>query len=148
MLTCFDVADYFLASMDEESGELISNLKLQKLVYYSQGVHLALYGEPLFGEQIIAWKHGPVVPELYRKYSESGSGPVPCVDGINLDKYDIRAREVLDEVAEVYGQFSAWKLRNMTHEEAPWKDTPLNEEITWQKLEDFFKTQLITNEQR
>ena len=38
MLTCFDVAKYFLSLCnDEESGDLISNLKIQKLVYYAQG---------------------------------------------------------------------------------------------------------------
>ncbi len=43
MLSCFDVAKYFLAQADEDAGDLISNLKLQKLVYYAQGFHLALY---------------------------------------------------------------------------------------------------------
>ena len=47
MLTCFDVAEYFLAKTDEDAGDAISNLKLQKLVYYAQGCCLAMYGRPL-----------------------------------------------------------------------------------------------------
>ena len=54
-LSCYDVAQYFLAQMDEDAGDLISNLKLQKLVYYAQGFALALYGRPLFPERIEAW---------------------------------------------------------------------------------------------
>ena len=65
MLTCYDIAKYFLAQADEEIGDLISNLKLQKLVYYAQGFYLALHDEALFPEDIEAWTHGPVVPVLY-----------------------------------------------------------------------------------
>lgn len=60
MLTCFDVADYFLTqsnetqSNDENSGDFLSNLKLQKLVYYAQGFFLALLNWPLFNEEIEA----------------------------------------------------------------------------------------------
>jgi uncharacterized phage-associated protein len=50
MLNCDEVAKYFLAQADEDAGDLISNLKLQKLVYYAQGFHLALYDIPLFPE--------------------------------------------------------------------------------------------------
>ena len=78
MLTCFDVADYFLAQCDEDSGDIISNLKLQKLVYYAQGFSLAFFGEALFSEPIEAWMHGPVVPALYRKYSHYGNGALPA----------------------------------------------------------------------
>lgn len=55
------VAKYFLSIPDRESGELISNLKLQKLLYYAQGYHVAMHGvsKPLFVEKIYAWKHGP-----------------------------------------------------------------------------------------
>ena len=63
-------AKYFLAQASEDAGDLISNLKLQKLVYYAQGFHLALYDEPLFLEAIEAWTHGPVVPDLYRHYKK------------------------------------------------------------------------------
>lgn len=55
MLTCFDAADYFLSKIDEDAGDVITNLKLQKLVYYAQGFSLALCGRPLFAERIEAW---------------------------------------------------------------------------------------------
>lgn len=55
MLTCYDIADYFLSLCDDDNGDLISNLKIQKLVYYAQGFSLAINDKPLFEEKIQAW---------------------------------------------------------------------------------------------
>ena len=120
MLSVHKVAEYLLAKADESVGDGISNLKLQKLVYYAQGSHLALHGQPLFRAPIEAWEHGPVVPELYHAYKHYGSGNIPAPDAFDPDAYDARSVALLDEVYDVFGQFSAWKLRNMTHEERPW----------------------------
>lgn len=142
MLSCHDVADYFLAQQDEESGDTISNLKLQKLVYYAQGFHLAMHdGQPLFGEPIEAWTHGPVVPELYHRFKDFGAGAIFPPVKLDYSKYDQRTKELLDEVYSVYGQFSGWKLRNMTHEEAPWRDTnPKPGVISHESMASYFKT--------
>jgi len=142
MLSCFDVADYFLAQQDEDSGDTISNLKLQKLVYYAQGLHLAMYGKPLFAEQIEAWTHGPVVPALYHKYKGSGSGNLPPPDDFDLQKYDKETKEFLDEVYDVFGQFSGWKLRNMTHAEPPWAKADKPGVISHESMKAYFKTLL------
>ena len=48
----------------------VSNLKLQKLLYYVQGWHLGIYGEPVFSQPIQAWIHGPVVPYVFGKFKE------------------------------------------------------------------------------
>jgi uncharacterized phage-associated protein len=136
-----------LSLEDEDAGDLISNLKLQKLVYYAQGFHLALYGNPLFLEPIEAWTHGPVVPELYRAYKDYGSDAIPRPTDIDFDVYDENTKELLDDVYKVYGQFSAWKLRNMTHTETPWLNFHSgNQTIPHQAMEDFFKTQLANED--
>jgi len=143
MLTCFDVANYFLMK-GEDAGDLISNLKLQKLAYYAQGFSLALLGKPLFGEQVEAWMHGPVVPELYHKYKEQGNQGLVASESVDLGKFSADEQELLDEVFKVYGQFSAWKLRNMSHEELPWQSTYVEGEsskaIPHEVMNDFFKT--------
>ena len=137
---------YFLTLVDEEAGDGLSNLKLQKLVYYAQGFHLAIYGEPLFSEEIQAWQHGPVVPVLYRSFKQHGSEPIPRPeDGINRDDYPEAVRDLLDEVYSVYGQFSASKLRNMSHEETPWKeamDIGVSSPISHQTMKEFFATRV------
>lgn len=145
MFSAIDSANYFLCQADEDIGDLISNLKLQKLLYYAQGFHLAIYGSKLFPEDIRAWEHGPVVPEVYHKFKTYGSSAIPVPKGEEMDSSIFNSQqisELLDEVYTVYGQFSAWKLRNMTHDEAPWQETPRDEVISPDKMQDYFKTQL------
>ena len=147
MLSALDVANYFLASSQEEAGDLISNLKLQKLVYYAQGFHLAVFDEPLFNESIEAWTHGPVVPDLYHYFKHYEAGPIPPPDEFEFDddKYDEEVKSLLDEVNEIFGQYSAWKLRNLTHDEPPWINSyekPSNL-IPVDSMKEYFKTQLV-----
>jgi uncharacterized phage-associated protein len=120
--TARQIAEYFLAKIEEDEGELISNLKLQKLCYYAQGVGLAVRGEPMFPERIEAWLHGPVVPDLYRHYRANGANAIPAMHNLDLEVYDEADRMILDDVFDFYGQYSASRLRQMTHQEAPWKD--------------------------
>jgi uncharacterized phage-associated protein len=142
MLSCYDVAQYFLAKADEDAGDLMSNLKLQKLVYYAQGFAFALLDTPLFPQCIEAWIHGPVVPALYHEYKNYGTDAIPSPRELDFSKYDQETRHLLDEVYAVYGQFAAWKLRNMTHQEPPWCMTPAGQEITHDALRAYFKTQV------
>ena len=142
MVSALQVAEYFLWLMDEEAGDLISNLKLQKLLYYAQGFHVALYnGQPLFKDPMKAWMHGPVVPEVYNYYSRFGSNAIPRPKTNNFN--DPEKQDFLEEVYSVYGQFSAWKLRSMTHEEPPWENTIRGETISLDLLEKYFSTQIL-----
>ncbi|PZP42405.1 MAG: hypothetical protein DI601_18320 [Azospirillum brasilense] len=139
-----DIARYFLAKADPEIGDIISNLKLQKLCYYAQGFHLALLDRPLFQEPIEAWQHGPVVPELYHAYKHYGSQSIPAPTDLDLASYPEDVRALLDEVYSVYGQYSAWKLRNMTHEEQPWIEAHQagGAVIEHAAMQEYFKTLL------
>lgn len=146
MHSAFDIAQYFLAQTSEDAGDLISNLKLQKLVYYAQGFSLALHETPLFAEPIEAWLHGPVVPELYQRYKTYGSGHIPHPEGFDLNSFSHRERELLDEVYEFYGQYSAWRLRQLTHAETPWKQSyrdGCNQLICHDLMHRFFLTQIV-----
>lgn len=144
MLTAKIVSEYFLKMNNPEFGDGLSNLKVQKLVYYAQGFHLALTnGQKLFQEPILAWEHGPVVESLYYQYREHGSNEIPQPESVDINLFTQEQIEILNEVFEVYGQFSAWKLRNMTHSESPWTTTTKNQEITTDKMLEFFKTLLV-----
>jgi uncharacterized phage-associated protein len=144
MISCHDVAAYFLSKVDEESGDSISNLKLQKLLYYAQGLHLAMHGKPLFPEQIEAWTHGPVVPACYHAFKQHGAEPISTPQGFDPASIPPEVAEFLDEVYEVYGQFSAWRLRDMTHEEAPWQSAAeTGGVISHESLREYFATRLV-----
>ena len=143
MNTAQDIANYILVNSCPEEGDLISHLKLQKLLYYCQGFHLAIHNSPLFKETIEHWDHGPVVPDVYKDYKEYGSNALPVPHNFDYTLLSSQTKEIIDEVRIVYGQFSAWKLRDMTHQEPPWQNTNACEEITHQQLKNYFSTQLI-----
>jgi Uncharacterized phage-associated protein len=144
MATALDVARYFLSVNDEDAGEPISHLKLQKLCYYAQGFYLAIYGKPLFPDKIEAWQHGPVVRNLWDEFKQYGSGRIPQPEDFDASVLDEETRDLLDEIFEVYGQFSALKLRNMTHLEPPWSEafTRPNKRISLDSMKAYFKTQV------
>lgn len=142
MLKANDVAKFMLSLEDQEAGDTISNLKLQKLLYYAQGFHLALFDKPLFEERVLAWTHGPVVREVWESYREHGSAGIPIPSDVNFDLFDGTTADFLKEIHRYFGQFSAWKLRNMTHEESPWVNTERNDEIPHAAMKTFFETQV------
>ena len=118
-------------------GEGITNLKLEKLLYYAQGIYLAKKNKPLFDEKIMAWEHGPVVNEVYQKYRKYGSNKIENTN--SSCKIDEETEKILNEVYEKYAQYSAWKLSDMTHQEEPWKLTDKNQEISKELMGDYFK---------
>lgn len=99
-------------------SEPITNMKLQKLLYYEQGYHLAYFGKPLFEEDIEAWQYGPVVPVIYEKYKLCEDHPILPEDGdidISGEPYDL-----FYNVFRYFNQFSAYGLMEKTHKEEPW----------------------------
>ena len=116
VVSCFEIANYFIW-LASETGSFISNLKLQKLVYYTQAWHLAIYGEPLFEEDFQAWIHGPVIPELYQKYESFGWRPIDVDVTPQLPPATI---EFLERVSDEYFSCDGYELERMTHAEAPW----------------------------
>ena len=144
MVNIKHVANLFLSLDSQHEGEGLSNLKLQKLAYYAQGFYTAIFDKVLFDDEIQAWTHGPVVPVLYHKYKSYGSNGIPCPLDFDSSVFSRDEIELIEEVFEVFGQYSAWKLRNMTHEEAPWArhestagTIPINE------IKEYFKTRIV-----
>lgn len=115
--TARKVADY-LVWFSQEHGDPITNLKLQKLLYYAQGWYLALYRRPLFREPIQAWIRGPVVYDVWKAYSDYTYKPISR--RVERPALSAQVTGHLREIMEVYGEFSAFALERMTHEEPPW----------------------------
>lgn len=116
------IAKWFIAWADADEDEL-SNMKLQKLLYYAQGHHLAEGRGPLFTEGIQAWSHGPVVPPVYRAFRDFEATTIRLAesDSFTWDEVDTATAEFLSRVWNTYGGYSAGRLRAMTHEELPWR---------------------------
>ena len=136
-----EIANRIVSLSKPEFGDIISNLKLQKLLYYVQGFNLAIYGNPIFDEDIYAWQYGPAVPEAYRHFKTYGSGSIN-VDGIEPVELHEEESVLISDVWDVYGQYSAYRLMVFTHDEMPWKSTQINSIITHDKLKNYFATQI------
>jgi len=121
-ITIFDVADYFLHRVETDEGSSITNLKLQKLCYYAQAWHLALYGKPLFDEDFEAWVHGPVNVELYNKYRVHSWENLPPPENFDPSKFTDEQLDFLDEIWDVYGIYDGKYLERLTHQEKPWQE--------------------------
>jgi uncharacterized phage-associated protein len=145
--TAAEIAKWFLAynrtKINEEGGEFISNLKLQKLLYYAQGCFLAITDSPLFAEPIIAWGHGPVVESVYLEYKENGANGIVFDDDFDFEAFTDDENNLLIEVFDTFGQYSAWKLREMAHNETPWQETDINNEISQDSIKQYFKEEYI-----
>lgn len=121
MYTVRDVANWFLTNMED-----ITNKKLQKLVYYAYSWHLVLNNESaepldvkLFENKFEAWVHGAVYPELYFAYRQYGSSSLPKYNG-DLPSFSDDDLDILNQVVEVYGEYTGNQLESICHQESPW----------------------------
>lgn len=146
MTTALDIAQYFINHSYGGQLDDVTNMKLQKLLYYAQGYNLALHGEPLFDEDIENWSHGTVVPCVYHEFKCFGKQIIPPTPNFDMSKFSERVKSVLEFVCRDYAKFSAWKLREMTHDESPWKDTKRDEVITKDSIRSFFTAKLNCEE--
>ena len=140
------IANLLLLYSADNGGELMTNMKLQKMLYYQQGFHLAYFGLPLFDEDIEAWMYGPVVPSMYEKYKGNGRKGIEPDRTLDFTFEQKNEQALFNEVCKVYGAYSAIGLMNMTHGEMPWKSTPTGEGtghiIPKEKMQSFFKKRL------
>jgi len=146
MTTIHDLASYFLCRA-AETGELLTNLKLQKLVYYAQAWHLAVTGKPLFKEDFQAWVHGPVCPDLYHEYRYCRWQPIVLTSLPEEPTFAPESEEVLNQVVDLYLGESAYTLQRMTHSEDPWvnarkglaSDSPSNRIISQKSMKEYYE---------
>jgi uncharacterized phage-associated protein len=137
--TAYAIANWFIEQA-EKSNMPVTHMKLQKLIYFAYGWYYACNEKPLFDETIQAWKHGPVIANLYSRFQEFGSGPIisllkRAVEQENgertIEPYRLPddpetlkpILETLDTVWRTYSPCTATQLRNITHRAgSPWSN--------------------------
>ena len=133
------VANFFIDLGRAYKVHDLTPMKLQKLVYYAHGWHLAVTGKPLITEPVQAWPFGPVIPQLYHDCKEYDDSPVtrkltsmellpgtmkfrtftPEIEGKSPEIDETKA--ILTKVWNTYSKFTSIQLSNMTHEAGtPW----------------------------
>ena len=123
MLRAIDVANFFISLFNsfEEDNDL-TNMKVNKLLYYAQGHSYERFDKPLFTDSIEAWVNGPVINGVYQNLKQHEGNTITKVIG----EYDPSVlsddeTDLLLDIAREYGKYSASTLRNMTHESGtPW----------------------------
>jgi uncharacterized phage-associated protein len=124
------VANYVL-DLAESDGQTVSNLSVNKIVFFLHALFLVQFGRPLVSAKIEAWEYGPVFRELYREFKSFGEKPIlrkarrispetglsePCT-------YEFRPEELdfLTGVARRYISLTAGTLVAISHEKGgPW----------------------------
>lgn len=138
-----DVADFFIDVCNNSTDDQITNLKLNKLLYYAQGCCLARTGKPLFDDKIEAWKLGPVTPAVYHKYSVCGKDPIKYIsEHYSSNVFSPIELEVLTDVMLEFGKYTGSTLVSMTHKVGtPWDKAHEKgeKEITQAAMKDYFE---------
>lgn len=151
-----DVSHYIIVYSNKKDYG-VSNLKLQKLLYFVQAFFLINDCPPCFDEKIEAWDFGPVVPEVYREYKRFGGMDIPTIDYyVKFDKKNIwnteriyyediisnDDKEMIQAVVDKFAHCSATFLVNLTHNQDPWINAYVNgqrNEITKEDIKRYFE---------
>ena len=116
--TLNSVADYLLC-FAQEHGDVMTPLKLQKMVFYADAWYMALNdGEELVADQFEAWVHGPVARSLFIRFADYKWRPI--TEEISCPDLPEDVVQHLDEIYQVFGGYTAYELEQMTHQEKPW----------------------------
>ena len=136
-----------------EGADPLTHLRLQKLLYYTQAWSLVTRQSELFEETLEAWRYGPVVTEVREALPKNlGSRQVEPETFTGAADLGPDEAEFVEAVWEEYKDFTAYKLRDMTHNETPWVNAwggkPLDahghDEIAVADLEEFFSRQTMS----
>jgi uncharacterized phage-associated protein len=140
-----EIANFLLAEC-RERGENLTNLKLQKLLYYADAWNLALYDRELFTEEFQAWVHGPVLVSQYHRFKQYKWQPI--TEDVAKPELPEALAKHLSEIVDVFGSENAVALELMTHRERPWIEArgdtpetePSNVRISKVTTRDYYRT--------
>ncbi|MEY8282188.1 type II toxin-antitoxin system antitoxin SocA domain-containing protein [Oscillospiraceae bacterium 52-8] len=137
-MTAIDVSEYILQYASGK-GQQITNLKLQKILYYVQGYSLGLFEAPIIEDDFVHWQYGPVCQSAYFQFSTNGAEyiiPSPAAPS-SLGCSGSMQRK-LDKVINACLWKTARELVDMTHNEAPWRNTADREVISQSSIRQYF----------
>jgi len=147
--TALDFAEQILVRVKESRDDGITNLKLQKLLYYILGWTLAIEKRLLFKDPVEAQPFGPAFPSVWEKYRSAESGGLRCCSAVRIEH-----NPLIDAALNVYGAQKAHVLVARTHREQPWMDNYCEDNpdvsaiIPTKDIERYFSAQLVGSDVR
>jgi len=151
-----DVSRYIINYCNKKKSP-VSNLQLQKILYYVQAAFLVEEDRPCFSDEIINWSYGPVVEIVYREYRNFGHNVITEQNKYEELLYDKAKNQIIfkektfspdifsnqdivliDKITDIYYKCDAFDLVEKTHNEDPWKNSNVNEEITNKIIKEYY----------
>lgn len=142
MYNALDIAR-FIVNYGDDKDYFISNLSLQKMLYFVQAWFLVNYDKPCFHEKIEAWSIGPIVPKVHREYKRFGGCTIPRIDheltyeikhrddgsiyfeekSIPLEELDIEIEHkyAIQDRVDLLSNYHACDLTELSMNQLPWK---------------------------
>lgn len=114
MERAINVANYICEEYQKISGEAIDEMKLHKLLYFSQRESIAITGEPLFNDEFEGWRFGPVCVAVRNAFYQGEM--LGCV----LEPISESSAYIVKNIILQYGELASWKLSKISHEEISW----------------------------
>ena len=110
------IASYIVSRYQKEYGCCMDEMKLHKLLYFTQRESIIQTGSPLFETAFEAWKYGPVLVEIRRYYKNNLLNVELSAD--KIEQY----QPVFDKVFQQYASKDSWSLSTITHGEYSWRN--------------------------
>lgn len=119
-VSAIELARWFIKNgYDQPRNTFNGNMKLQKLIYFSQLIHLAKYGEPLFKEHIFAFKNGSVIEDVRQEYRNNHQ--VLLNQSLNWNnEFEPEVIDTLNLTTQIFGSLSAKELSEINHQQFSW----------------------------
>ena len=131
------VANYIIERAKEKKKP-ISNLHLQKVLYFLQAAFLVEYGKPIINGEFSRWSYGPVIKKVYGSYKDNGSSSIEDLapnisidhngwnilppQNIKKEEFDEDSICLLNSTIDTLLNESPWKLVERTHNQSLWSE--------------------------
>lgn len=122
MVSAIRAADFFVQEAVRDGIPDMTNLKLNKLLYFAQVISLQKTGKPLFPEDIEAWDYGPVVRDVYFEFKDNDNRPIrePSA-AVNDSMFTQEEKDILTDAFVALAENKAYPLMARTHKNgSPW----------------------------
>ncbi|MDU7086213.1 MAG: DUF4065 domain-containing protein [Clostridium sp.] len=130
-----DIAAY-IVNYSIETENYVSNLKLQKLLYYVQAYFAVQKNTPCFNEDFEHWRHGPVVREVYSEYKVYFNDDI--MEKKSVADIEENDRLLINEVVDSYHKYGPWDMVRKTHKEEPWVNTDSDDIIEFSEIKKYY----------
>lgn len=122
-MNALDLSKYIISKCYNDENP-ISNLQLQKILYFLYGHFYSHYSKSIFGDDFVAWRFGPVVKDVYFEFNKYISDPITENFDVDLSsEFNTEEVRFINNEIETLAHESTWELVKKSHSTSPWKET-------------------------